>query len=95
MTMEFYKHEYPTWVKLDPKIESNWNACWLTLENHGIWMASVAFPADGPRFALSAGDGRLKIWDINLGDCVTIFEGHNEVVTSIAVSANGKQVASG
>jgi WD40 repeat protein/serine/threonine protein kinase len=57
-----------------------------------VW--SVAFSSDGKR--LAANDGRtVKLWDLASGKVVATLQGHNDQVTGVAFSPDGKLLASG
>ncbi|KJU84075.1 Serine/threonine protein kinase domain protein [Candidatus Magnetobacterium bavaricum] len=67
-----------------------------TIEEHNGVVNSVAITPDGTR-ALSAGsdDKTLRLWDINEGKCLTTLYGHNDWVTCVCVTSDGKFAISG
>jgi WD40 repeat protein len=75
------------------------------LNGHGNGVTEVIFSPDG-RFAVSAGgdvrsgtvvpgDNGLILWDLETGEIVRRYEGHEAVVWSLAFSPDGRLVASG
>jgi len=47
--------------------------------------------SDGTRFSSNGkGDPTLQLWDVSTGECVRRFEGHEEEVTSVAFSPDGR-----
>ncbi|KAK6354376.1 hypothetical protein TWF730_008784 [Orbilia blumenaviensis] len=83
----------------------------ITLKNHSDWVRSVAFSPDGKHLASGSDDNSIKIWDMtplplqSLGarpdldttmrTSIVPFEGHSGSKKSIAISSDGKRLASG
>ncbi|MDD5208305.1 MAG: WD40 repeat domain-containing protein [Elusimicrobiales bacterium] len=72
-----------------------WNA--ETLEEAGSvkdtdWINCVAFTMDGKHVV--TGGTAVKIWDPVSGTCVRTLEGHTDEIYDIAVSPDGKYIAS-
>ncbi len=68
--------------------------CLKTLGGDDFFTASmVKFSSDSKRVVF-AGDS-LQLWDIETGSCLRTFEGHTDSVGQIAISGNGKWIASG
>jgi hypothetical protein len=57
-------------------------------------VSSVAFSPDG-KLVLSGGDKRLKLWNIDTGECLRTFKGHTKKVNSVSFSHDGKFALSG
>ncbi|MBF2050228.1 MAG: FHA domain-containing protein [Elainella sp. C42_A2020_010] len=56
---------------------------------------AIALSADG-RYALSGGaDGQVKLWQVETGQCLYVFRGHQAEVTALAFSPDGSYVVSG
>jgi WD40 repeat protein/serine/threonine protein kinase len=66
-----------------------------TLEGHSEWLTSVAYRADGKRFASADRAGEIRIWDPSSGQCVLTIERGKAEVTSIAFSLDCKSLAAG
>jgi WD40 repeat protein len=73
-------------------------------EGHEGGIADVAFTPDG-RQILSAGgsdfrfnvpgvDNSLRLWDVETGEQIQIFEGHTDILVDVKVSPDGRQVLS-
>jgi WD40 repeat protein len=59
---------------------------------HGV--DAVAITSDSTRVLSGAGDGSIKIWDIEKGEEIVTLLGHNDQVTGIAIAADGKRTVS-
>ncbi|GAK57019.1 serine/threonine protein kinase with WD40 repeats [Candidatus Vecturithrix granuli] len=70
---------------------------WLlwTGEEHHKGVTSVAVTPDG-RLAISGSqDTTLRLWDIETGKCLRLFDGHWLAVTSVAITPDARFVISG
>lgn len=45
--------------------------------------------------ATGSADRTVRLWDVQQGDCVRLFHGHKGAVLALAMSADGKYLASG
>jgi WD40 repeat protein len=67
----------------------------LTLKGHVSAISKLAFFPDGKRLASAGGgDNTVKIWDVTTGQQLISFR-HNSQVTALAVSSDGRVMASG
>jgi WD40 repeat protein len=58
-------------------------------------VGSVALSGDG-RTAISGGrDHTVRVWDLGLGRCSAVLEGHTDWVGSVALSGDGRTAISG
>ncbi|CAC5342730.1 MULTISPECIES: serine/threonine-protein kinase [Planktothrix] len=58
-------------------------------------VTSVYLTPDG-QYALSASrDDKIRLWDLNTGKIIRVFEEHSDSVNSICLNSNGKYVLSG
>ncbi|CAG9985116.1 unnamed protein product [Clonostachys byssicola] len=79
LVREFFKKEEPSWVRLVPQLESDWDSCVQTLEGHSQGVTSIALSPDGHRLASSSLINEVKVWDMATGLCVQTFESHTEL----------------
>jgi WD40 repeat protein len=62
---------------------------------HTNKVISVAYSPYGTKIVSGSGDGIIKIWDANTGQCLKTLEGHSDDVNSVAYSPDGKRIISG
>ncbi|MCP4418577.1 MAG: hypothetical protein GY805_18310, partial [Chloroflexi bacterium] len=55
----------------------------------------VAFSADGTLLTSASSDGTARLWDVNSGETLRVFSGHNGPVLSVALNVDGSRLASG
>ncbi|MBE9062996.1 NB-ARC domain-containing protein [cf. Phormidesmis sp. LEGE 11477] len=67
---------------------------WLSQEHSG-WIPSIKFSPSGRLVASGSTDHKVKLWDVETGECLSTFDGHQNEVWAIAFSPDGKMVASG
>ncbi|KAH7031007.1 uncharacterized protein B0I36DRAFT_207242, partial [Microdochium trichocladiopsis] len=89
-----FRHEEPTWIKLKPAMEDEWNECLQTLEGHSDLVTSVVFSHDGCRLASASDDKTVKVWDATTGQCLQTLESHSSGVNSVVFSHDGCRLAS-
>ncbi|MFO0926102.1 MAG: protein kinase [Gemmataceae bacterium] len=91
------------WMRLYPQFGRSgllgvWKGFWPGASSGQV--SAVAFTADGRRF-LTAGAGVLSTYeglqmlDLESGECVAKFEGHEQTVSVVAVSGDGRLAVSG
>src|SRR5262249_10441545 len=61
---------------------------------HSNWVNAVAFSVDGKRLASASWDRTIRIWDSATGKELRRFTGHSHAVLGLALSADGKTLAS-
>jgi WD40 repeat protein len=66
-----------------------------TLKLHSGLVRSVAFGADGRKFASGSDDKTVKLWDAQSNKEIITLKGHSDNVRSVAFSPDGKTLASG
>ena len=68
--------------------------CLLVIRGHSDDVKSVCLSDDG-RFIVSASkDATARLWDAGTGECLQVFE-HPSMVFSVALSADGRKLATG
>lgn len=66
-----------------------------TLTGHTGAVQAVAFINDGTRVVSASLDRTVRVWDIESGEQVEVLSAHEHDVRSLAVSSDGKRLASG
>ena len=66
-----------------------------TLTGHSSGVTSVSFSPDGASIVSGSGDKTVKVWSVESGECVTMFEGHSRGVLSVSFSPDGAFIVSG
>ena len=62
---------------------------------HTYLIRSVALSTDGKRALSGSLDSTLRLWDVESGRTLRVFEGHDGSVLSVAFSTDGKRALSG
>ena len=78
--------------------------CFKTIVGYANWFLSVAFqpiPSNSltkgnEKIIIASGsqDGKIRLWDMETGECLQTLSGHTNWVTNIAFSPDGKILAS-
>ena len=66
-----------------------------TLTGHRSSCLSIEFHPFGDFVATGSLDTNLKVWDLRRKDCIQTYKGHGKGVTHVAISPDGRWVASG
>ena len=60
------------------------------------WVLAVAYSPDGQTLASSgSSDGTIQLWNVENGRHIRTFEGHSEMVSTLAFSPDGRTLVSG
>lgn len=69
LIMNLDTSEFPSWVELKPKVQTDWNACLQTLgSGQGYDVEVVAISFDD-KLVVSSSGGLVRIWDATSGQC--------------------------
>ena len=60
-----------------------------SLDAHTAQVYSVSLAPDGRNLASGSADGKVKLWDVETEQSVTILGGHSDVVRSVSFSKDG------
>ena len=66
-----------------------------TLTGHKNWVLSVAFSADGSLLLSGSADRTIRLWDVEISECLQTLEGHGNWVMSVVFSSDGELIATG
>ena len=67
----------------------------MVLKSHAREVWGVAVTPDGKTAISGSGDGTLKVWDLETGECRSTLTGHTHIVRCVAVTPDGETVVSG
>ena len=67
-----------------------YRSCNITLEGHSESVECAAFSPDGKNVISGSGDGTIKVWSLNTGNCIQTLGWGLESVESVAYSPDGK-----
>ena len=67
-------------------------------KGHADWILKVVFSPDGKHLISASdetGNERVKIWDVDTGECVRSLEGHTDDVRAVDITSDGCLIATG
>ncbi|CAD7698455.1 unnamed protein product [Ostreobium quekettii] len=67
----------------------------LILRGHSEAVRKVVLAPNGMEVITGSADGAVRVWDMEIGDCVLLLEEHQGPITSVSISADGQTLASG
>lgn len=81
-------------------MEDGWGACTQRLEGHRGLVCSIAISPDSNWLASGSGDGTIKLWDIETGNCTQSFQAYTNAIegakmNQITISPDNSWLASG
>jgi small GTP-binding protein len=66
----------------------------IQLDYTGVKICSFAFSADGKRVLSGGADDSVRLWDMKVGRCLGVLEGHTDYVRSVVWSADQSRALS-
>ncbi|RSL68984.1 hypothetical protein CEP54_002513 [Fusarium duplospermum] len=79
----------PDWIKKKPTIQSEWDACLLTVESRDSEVNCLAFSPNNRIMASSDCKETIQIWDLDTGACLNTISGHHRKILELAVFSQG------
>jgi len=67
----------------------------IQLENKDVGLLDCVFSADRERALSSCDDNNMRLWDLKTGRCLRLFQGHTEMIASVAWSDDQKRALTG
>lgn len=67
----------------------------LILKGHTEGVRKVMLVPNGTEVVTASADGSIRLWDMEIGDCVLFMEEHEAAVTCIAITQDGQTLISG
>jgi len=64
------------------------------LVGHNDGVTSCAFSTEGNLLVSASADKKLRVWNVQTGECLRVFEGHTDRVTACAFSPDGQFIVS-
>lgn len=94
VTRTLWRPELLPCISLLSPADSDWTACFRTLEGRGGKAMSVAFSPDGRQLASASDDGTVNLWAVVRGERLVTVKAHSEPVFSVVFSPDGLHFAS-
>ena len=82
-------------IKMQPTNERPNNDYSLAFESGMNYISAVMFTKDNTQFVTGSSDNTVKLWDIQPGKLVQLFNGHSDSVNCITISKNDNYILSG
>src|SRR5262249_39541361 len=79
----------PAWEQMSEALSCD------VLTGHNGSISGVAITEDGRMVVSGSHDGTVRVWDVEMGVCLSVFKGHLGAVLGVAISANGRVAVSG
>ena len=76
-------------------LDATTGICTSKLSVDSVCVRSLAFSSDGMSLVSGSDNGIVRLWDIQTGGVVRIFDGHHTIVWSVSISPDQTTIASG
>ncbi|EHK20398.1 uncharacterized protein TRIVIDRAFT_48578, partial [Trichoderma virens Gv29-8] len=89
---KLFKRKIPSWVSLEPNVESGWSQCIQTFEGHNSPVQYMAFSHNSSIIASASND---DVWRTDTGECIWEHEfyGYDKTVNCLAFSRDSSLIA--
>ena len=77
---------------LNPCLDQAGGVQRLCLKGHEGPVSHVSILATGSEALSASADGRIRIWDLEIGDCELVIDAHTAPITGMAVTSDGSLV---
>jgi WD40 repeat protein len=80
---------------LTPSLEQAGGLQRLALRGHASPVTRVLLTPSGTDAVTASSDGTARVWDLDIGDCVLLLEGHAGAITDMAITSGAPLVSLG
>lgn len=74
---------------LTPSLDQTGGLQRLALKGHGGSVSKVILTPSGTDAISASSDGTVRVWDLEIGDCILVLDGHARAISDMALTADG------